>query len=243
MVFKPGSKTTLCGEVPKTIAKYEIIAPSPPQPPRPPAPNQARAVLISGVVDLPDQPIAIVQAPGEKSSRRVSQGDKLSNGKVTVKSIDSNSQPPTVVLEQYGVKVSRRVGQPAQPPIEEPKTDPKTGLTGKVLIDPKRPDTYTEANGLVLTTLNFSGSSASSRIEGTFCNNTADPINVSAIRLQFEDASSGNIKGSGNFTLGSGESGYRLNPGQKADFSGSATGQRLSDIAPGNTKVILLSWS
>ena len=25
--FKPGSKTTLCGEVPKTIAKYEIIPP------------------------------------------------------------------------------------------------------------------------------------------------------------------------------------------------------------------------
>ena len=125
---------------------------------------------------LPSQSIAIVQAPGEKSSRRVSQGDKLSNGKVTVKSINTSSQPPTVILEQYGVKVTRRVGQPPQPPIEGPQTNTKEALSGKVLIDPKRPDTYTEANGLVLTTLNFSGSSASGRIEGTFCNNTANPI-------------------------------------------------------------------
>ena len=242
--FKPGSKTDLCGKVPKTIAKYEVIPPSPPEPPRPPAPNQARAVLISGVVDLPGQSIAIVQAPGEKSSRRVSQGDKLSNGKVTVKSINTNSQPPSVILEQYGVKVARRVGQPAQPPIETPSTNTsRSALSGKVLIDPKKPDTYTEANGLVLTTLNFSGSSASSGIEGTFCNNTANPIVVTAIKLQFEDASSGNIKGSGNFSLGSQESGYRLNPGQKADFSAKASGQRLSDITPGNTKIILLSWS
>ena len=241
--FKPGSNTDLCGRVPKTVAKYKTISPSPSEPPQPPAPNQARAVLISGVVDLPSQSIAIVQAPGEKSSRRVSQGDKLSNGKVTVKSINTSSQPPTVILEQYGVKVARRVGQPAQTPIETPKNTASSALSGKVLIDPKKPDTYTEANGLVLTTLNFSVSSTSSRIKGTFCNNTANPINVTAIKLQFEDASSGNIKGSGNFNLGSQESGYRLNSGQKADFSGSASGQRLSDITPGNTKVILLSWS
>jgi len=52
-----------------------------------------------------------VKAPGESVERRVTQGSTLSNGQVLVKAIYAGSSNPMVVLEQYGVEVTRRVGE------------------------------------------------------------------------------------------------------------------------------------
>ncbi|MFN5863143.1 MAG: hypothetical protein ACK451_14420, partial [Pseudanabaena sp.] len=44
--------------------------------------------------------------------RNVRAGQLISNGRVLVKRIDTNSEPPIVVLQQNGVEVLRAVGAP-----------------------------------------------------------------------------------------------------------------------------------
>jgi hypothetical protein len=84
----------------------------PAAPPRPmqPQPDLARAVEVTGVVQVGDVPYAIVNAPNEPSSRYVRVGQRLSNGQVLVKRIDSNPLEPVVVLEQYGIPVNKSIG-------------------------------------------------------------------------------------------------------------------------------------
>ncbi len=93
-----------------------VAAPSPP----PLYPNDARAVVVSGIIEIGSRPYAIVQAPGEPVARNVTVGDRLSGGKVRVKSINVFSSSPNVVLEQYGDSVTRDVGSPALPPLTPP---------------------------------------------------------------------------------------------------------------------------
>lgn len=83
-----------------------------------PIPNEARGVFVSGVVQLSGEPVAIVEAPNENVARHVSAGASLSNGQVKVKSINVNSSKPYVVLEQYGLDISRAVGEPPEEPVE-----------------------------------------------------------------------------------------------------------------------------
>jgi len=77
-----------------------------------PKPEVAQGVKVTGVVNLGNQPRAILKAPGEKTTRTVSAGEYIANGQVLVKSIVlSNPAAPIVVLEQSGMEVRVGVGQ------------------------------------------------------------------------------------------------------------------------------------
>jgi hypothetical protein len=89
-------------------------------------PDDARAVVVSGVIEIGSRPYAIVQAPGEPVARNVTVGDRLSGGKVIVKAINPFGATPNVVLEQYGDSVTREVGSPALPPLTPPPPGPPT---------------------------------------------------------------------------------------------------------------------
>lgn len=79
-------------------------------PPRP-QPTLARAVEVTGVVQVGDTVYAIVNAPNESTSRYVQEGQRLSGGQVLVRRIETNRAEPVVVLEQAGVEVVRAVGE------------------------------------------------------------------------------------------------------------------------------------
>lgn len=83
-----------------------------PVPPPPPRTTEAKAVAVTGVVNVGSQVFAIVQAPNEPTSRYVQAGQSLSNGQVLVKRIDVNSAEPVVVLVQNGVEIVKTVGSP-----------------------------------------------------------------------------------------------------------------------------------
>ena len=88
------------------------VQPFTPQLPALPEPSLARLVEVSGIVDVAGaSPKAIVKAPNETSSRYVSPGERLSDGLILVKRIEMTGPGgPVVILEQFGVEVTRRVG-------------------------------------------------------------------------------------------------------------------------------------
>ena len=81
-------------------------------PPPPPDTKAAEGTLVTGTVEVAGTIYAIIQASGESAPRNVQAGQLISNGKVLVKRIDTNSEPPIVVLQQNGVEVLRAVGAP-----------------------------------------------------------------------------------------------------------------------------------
>ncbi|MEG3436186.1 hypothetical protein V0288_03565 [Pannus brasiliensis CCIBt3594] len=87
---------------------------APLSPPPPPTPSEAMGILVSGIFQLPTKPAAIIKVPGERTERRVIPGDRLANGAILVKSIDTNPANPSVTLEQYGQTVIRRLGEGIQ---------------------------------------------------------------------------------------------------------------------------------
>ncbi len=91
------------------------VRPSPfvPVLPALPEPDLARAVEVSGVIEIEGAtPKAIVKSPGESTVRYVSPGERLGDGTVLVKRIEPRAAGgPMVVLEQFGIEVVRRVGQ------------------------------------------------------------------------------------------------------------------------------------
>lgn len=71
----------------------------------------ASAVEVSGILEASGRVSAIVKVPNETSSRYVSAGDSLADGKVRVKRIEMRSGgEPVVILEQGGIEVVRPVG-------------------------------------------------------------------------------------------------------------------------------------
>jgi len=88
--------------------------------PPPLYPNDARAVVVSGIIQIEQKDFAIVKAPGESVVRHVTVGDRLSGGQVTVKSINADRENAIVVLEQYDQSVTRPVGGAALPPLTPP---------------------------------------------------------------------------------------------------------------------------
>jgi hypothetical protein len=88
-------------------------------PASPPEPHLAEDVIITGVVELNGIPYAIVQAPEEPFSRYVQSGQYLANGQVLVKRIDMYAGTPSVLLEQYGVQVTKQVGEKSEPEKSE----------------------------------------------------------------------------------------------------------------------------
>ncbi|MBW4513216.1 MAG: hypothetical protein KME64_43065 [Scytonematopsis contorta HA4267-MV1] len=79
--------------------------------PPPPQPDMARAVVVTGIVQVGSAPQAIIRVPNEPTSRYVQAGQRLANG-VLVKRIEMNDgSDPIVILEQYGIEVARMVGE------------------------------------------------------------------------------------------------------------------------------------
>ena len=106
----------------------------------PPDTKAAEGTKITGTVEVSGTIYAIIDAFGEPTSRYVRAGQMISNGRVLVKRIDTNSEPPIVVLQQNGVEVLRAVGapvigavdptQPAEPAAAPaPSTTPKPTTT------------------------------------------------------------------------------------------------------------------
>jgi len=88
-------------------------SPVPSLPPLP-QPELAKGVRVTGIAFVNGIPRAIVQAPDEPVSRAVSAGDRLSNGQILVKRIETSSAEPVVILEQYGTEVAVGVGTGVQ---------------------------------------------------------------------------------------------------------------------------------
>lgn len=86
--------------------------------PPPPQPKLAQAVLVSGVIQVGNQPQAIIKVPSEPTSRYVQAGQRLASG-LLVKRIEMNEgSEPIVILEQYGIEVARMVGEAPKGAIE-----------------------------------------------------------------------------------------------------------------------------
>ncbi|MCY7368994.1 MAG: hypothetical protein LH474_12670 [Chamaesiphon sp.] len=74
-------------------------------------PLQAMAVEISGVIEVAGRTQVIVKLPTESFSRYIEVGERLADGKVLIKRVEGqNSLSPTVVLEEVGVEVPRKIG-------------------------------------------------------------------------------------------------------------------------------------
>ena len=95
-------------------------------------PLQAMAVEISGVIEVAGRTQVIVKLPTESFSRYIEVGERVADGKVLIKRVEGqNSLSPTVVLEEVGVEVPRKIGdKPAAPeaPVGAPATVPTPAI-------------------------------------------------------------------------------------------------------------------
>ncbi|NJM74376.1 MAG: hypothetical protein HC862_32430 [Scytonema sp. RU_4_4] len=88
----------------------------------PPQAELAKAIFVSGVVLIGKEPQAIIKVPLEPTSQYVHAGQQLVNG-VLVKRIEMNEgSEPVVILEQYGIEVTKMVGQEKEPVTQTPPT-------------------------------------------------------------------------------------------------------------------------
>jgi hypothetical protein len=132
-ITKSGSNNTVqvAKSTPITSSKKSSITQVPPKTqiaanPKPvlDQPLQAMAIEISGMIDVAGKTQVIIKLPDESFSRYVEIGDRIANGKVLVKRVDGqNSLSPTVVLEEVGVEVSRKIGD--KPVPAKPESAPK----------------------------------------------------------------------------------------------------------------------
>jgi hypothetical protein len=121
LLAKPKEKPNLRPAVivrTSTIAKILL--------PPPPDIRAAEGTKITGTVEVSGTIFAIVNAFGEPTSRYVRVGQMISNGKVLVKRIDTNAEPPIVVLQQNGVEVLRPVGAPVVGAVDTTQPQPQT---------------------------------------------------------------------------------------------------------------------
>lgn len=110
MAGKPGAKpTTKSTGQPNVAARPDL--PTLPSRPVQPIPTLANAVEVTGVVQIGSTMQAIVKAPDEPTSRYVGVGQRLANGQVLVKRIETAGSEPIVVLEESGIEVIRSIGQ------------------------------------------------------------------------------------------------------------------------------------
>ena len=61
--------------------------------------SAAQAIEVSGVVQTGNTISIIIKSPDERTSRYVSVGDRLANGRVLVKRVEMGAEP-VVILEQ-----------------------------------------------------------------------------------------------------------------------------------------------
>ena len=87
-------------------------------------PLQAMALEISGVIEVEGKTQVIVKLPTESFSRYIDVGSRVANGSILVKRVEGQeSISPTVVLEEVGVEVPRKIGDKvtASTPVAQPK--------------------------------------------------------------------------------------------------------------------------
>ena len=91
------------------VRKEPVIEPSPIAK-APPIPKLviAPTVAVSGIVLLGNTPYAIVRA-GNAPERYVKVGDRIGNGSVTIKRIDTLAYEPKVIFEENGIEVAKPV--------------------------------------------------------------------------------------------------------------------------------------
>lgn len=98
--------------VPRTFPAFQppasVTAPTSAIPAVPPI-SAAQAIEVSGVVQAGNTTSIIIKAPDERTSRYVSVGDRLSNGRVLVKRVEMGAEP-VVILEQDGAEVIKAIG-------------------------------------------------------------------------------------------------------------------------------------
>ena len=121
LLAKPKEQPRLRAAVVVRTAPRKFVAPPPPPPP--PDTKAADATSVTGTVEISGKIYAILTAPNEPATQ-VEAGQLISNGKVLVKRIDINSEPPIVVLQQNGVEVFRPVG--AAPKVAAQADTPTT---------------------------------------------------------------------------------------------------------------------
>ncbi|MDJ0601523.1 MAG: hypothetical protein QNJ37_22095 [Crocosphaera sp.] len=221
-----------------------------------PIPNEARGVLVSGVMQLNGTSVAIVKAPNEKVARQVTVGASLSNGQVKVKAINVSSQRPYIVLEQYGLEIPRGVGEPAEEPVEPPTPTlpdgtPQPVAAAEPSIPAPGPDGFGTVRNVTLLTLNIGNvalgedegeeTQTRARASGIICNEGFSPVTVKKLSLQVEDKASGAVLDSVEVFLGDPDIGYTIGPGQKAEVDGTIPklrGRKQEDV-----NIKLIGWS
>jgi hypothetical protein len=103
----------------------------------PPDTRAADGTKVTGTVEVAGTIYAIISAFGESTSRYVSAGQMISNGRVLVKRIDTNAEPPIVVLQQNGVEVLRAVGAPIISSNPDQPVDPAVAPVAPVPANPQ----------------------------------------------------------------------------------------------------------
>ncbi|MBE9067086.1 hypothetical protein IQ260_10510 [Leptolyngbya cf. ectocarpi LEGE 11479] len=88
-----------------------------------PQPTTAKAVRVSGVIQIGGAPYAIIKAPDE-IERYVRQGERVAGGRVLVKRIDTGSAEPRVILVENGIEVESFVTAADVPVEEAPAAQP-----------------------------------------------------------------------------------------------------------------------
>lgn len=114
------------GATPTKAPEIKIIATKPE--PVAAKPLQAMAIEISGAIEVDGKTQVIVKLPNESFSRYVEVGERIANGTVLVKRVEGQqSLSPTVVLEEVGVEVARKIGDKssAATPTAQPAAQPK----------------------------------------------------------------------------------------------------------------------
>lgn len=84
-----------------------------------PRPVMAPAVSVSGVIQLGNEPYAIVRS-GSEPERYVKVGDRIAGGSVRVKRIETLAFEPRVVLEENGIEVFRPITGDSSSSTNEP---------------------------------------------------------------------------------------------------------------------------
>jgi hypothetical protein len=128
----PGFTPVVPKVLPLVVPNPTLVSVLPP----PVQPELARAVLVTGVVLVGQEPQAIIKVPNEPTSRYVQAGQRLANG-VLVKRIEMNQgSNPVVIFEQYGIEVARTVGE-SPINVASPTTTPENPVS--VTTPPQNP--------------------------------------------------------------------------------------------------------
>ena len=187
--------------------------------------NEARGVLVSGIINLEGENVAIIKTEDIPYQYQVAEGAYISGGEVLVKTISlptSTNSVPYLILEQSGVEVVRKVGQEKEPPE----------LPGPSIAElPLGSDSFGYIKGLALLEVNPKDIDSSKPIvEGVLCNDTDGIIRVSEVDLQVQEKDTNVVINSLTVELGTS---YVLEPGQKAKFDGEIGAEGVEDQSLG----------